>query len=57
MVKLLEETTYLLLWCAWQYNNENEPILNKEPIVYEETKAQIRNYKTQNSFSSNQTKN
>lgn len=31
---------------AWQYNYENEPILNKEPIVYEETKAQIRNYKT-----------
>lgn len=31
---------------AWQYNNDNEPILNKEPITYEETKAQIRNYKT-----------
>lgn len=31
---------------AWQYNNEQTPILHKEPIVYEETKAQVRNYKT-----------
>jgi succinate dehydrogenase / fumarate reductase flavoprotein subunit len=32
---------------AWQYTGPNqEPILNKEPLVYESIKVQSRNYKT-----------
>ncbi|MFQ3579891.1 MAG: hypothetical protein SNJ71_07110, partial [Bacteroidales bacterium] len=30
---------------AWQYNNEKEPILHKEPLKYEYIQLNQRNYK------------
>ena len=30
---------------AWQFNNLNEPILHKEPLIYENIKVAQRSYK------------